>query len=97
MCARRNFTKIIKMGDKEFYVDGVAWGTYYCSRGRMYMSNGDPGYPDDEELTIDEIEITHIDCHIGEEEIEVTPEDEKEIEDYLYEYLVEDLGEWDID
>lgn len=24
-------------------------GSYYFSKGRMYMKNGDPGYPDDEE------------------------------------------------
>ena len=24
-------------------------GSYYFSKGRMYMPNGDPGYPDDEE------------------------------------------------
>lgn len=95
--AVRHFSEFIQKDGKEFYVEGKAWGTYSCSNGRLYMSNGDPGYPDEEELEIDEVEITHIDCSIGEEEVEVLPEDEKEIEEYLFDYLGEDLYDWEID
>lgn len=48
-------------------------GDYYYSPGRMYMSNGDPGYPDEE--SIDDTEVTDIDeYHVYKDGEELTEE-----------------------
>lgn len=48
-------------------------GDYYYSPGRMYMPNGDPGYPDEE--SIDDAEVTDIDeYHVYKDGEELTEE-----------------------
>lgn len=48
-------------------------GDYYYSPGRMYMPNGDPGYPDEE--SIDDTEVTDIDeYHVYKDGEELTEE-----------------------
>jgi len=34
-----------------------ALATYTFVKGRMYMRNGDPGYPDEEDFEIDDIDV----------------------------------------
>lgn len=54
------------------YTVSVA-GDYYYSPGRMYMPNGDPGYPDEE--NIDDTEVTDIDeYHVYKDGEELTEE-----------------------
>lgn len=43
--------------NKLLRADITAHGTYTFIRGRRYMSNGDPGYPDEDDFEIDDIDI----------------------------------------
>lgn len=78
----------------EVEIDGVSYifglyaeAEYSYTPGRMYMRNGDPGYPDDEEL-----EVTHVEMSVVTEldsGKEVTDKDilqriEDEVTDELY-------------
>lgn len=61
--------------------------SYYYSLGRMYMPNGDPGYPDESELE----RVSDMDCEITEIcdadgnkiDTELTDAEKKEFEDYM--------------
>lgn len=61
-------------GEVEFTYDGkllcadvTAHGTYTFVKGRRYMPNGDPGYPDEEDFEIDDLEVNSIyDTETGE-------------------------------
>lgn len=46
--------------ENDFEVTFFARGSHYHDNGRMYMPNGDPGYPPEDEINIDYIEITSI-------------------------------------
>lgn len=53
--------------DLEIEIDGVfysvdveATASYYHDDGRMYMRNGDPGYPPDDDFEIDEVNINSV-------------------------------------
>lgn len=48
---------VFNYNNEEYEADVSARGTYSFSRGRMYMRNGDPGYPDEEDFEIDDIEV----------------------------------------
>lgn len=52
----------------ENYTFSVDW-TYHFTRGQMYMSNGDPGYPDEEDLdwtaTLTHIEGAEVKGFVG--------------------------------
>lgn len=43
--------------DEQYEATVQASATYYFRKGRMYMRNGDPGYPDEEDFDIDEVEV----------------------------------------
>lgn len=85
----------LEINNKWYRVDVEAEASYYYSPGRMYMRNGDPGYPPDESFDIDDIYATWYEM-IGdsEDEIEVTPT--REMEDVLEDYL-KDLDRWTFD
>lgn len=40
----------------DYTVDVTAHADYYYDAGRMYMSNGDPGYPPESEFEIEEVD-----------------------------------------
>ena len=42
--------------DKFYSIECTAYGTYAYDPGCMYMRNGDPGYPPEESLDVDEVE-----------------------------------------
>lgn len=73
-------SKIIGFYAGEFDLDDLSIeytvsvkGDYYYSPGRMYMPNGDPGYPDEE--SIDDTEVTDInEYHVYKDGEELTEE-----------------------
>lgn len=86
-----------------YTVSFEAEAEYVYVPGKMYMNNGDPGYPPDEELDIKHINIKEIivyddngDAIFVYDGIETLPDTEKEqIVDELYNMLYElDLSEW---
>lgn len=46
-----------KYKDEEYEAQVSASGTYTFVKGRKYMANGDPGYPDEESFDIDDIDV----------------------------------------
>lgn len=46
---------------KDYTVDVTAHADYYYDAGRMYMRNGDPGYPPESELTIEDVDAVWYD------------------------------------
>lgn len=42
---------------EEYEATVCATGTYTFIKGRRYMPNGDPGYPDEEDFEIDDVDI----------------------------------------
>ena len=44
--------------DDEVEVEVTVYQDWYFESGRMYLSNGDPGYPDEFEVDITEWEVT---------------------------------------
>lgn len=69
-------------------------GSYYYSKGRMYMKNGDPGYPDDEEYEGPFFEDIDDYTIYDDEGNECTEERCEQIE-LLIQKDVEDNKEWD--
>ena len=72
----------------DYLVDVEASGSLIYSPGRMYMPNGDPGYPDESELTIEDIDSTWRKIiNEDEEPVEVEPDSDmlSILEEYLYE------------
>lgn len=79
----------------ECYVTALA--DYRYEQGKMYMRNGDPGYPDDEELDIISLSVSDI-SKVEDNGDRVTVDDTDTVaavtgavEDYLYEM---DLENW---
>lgn len=46
----------------DYTVDVTAHADYYYDAGRMYMRNGDPGYPPESELTIEDVDAVWYDA-----------------------------------
>lgn len=86
-----NFSGDVDYDKRKFYVECRVSGDYYYRPGKMYMRNGDPGYPEEEE--IDDIAIEEIACYEyfedKEEPVEVNPFD-LEIVAYLEEEVLWD-------
>ena len=84
----------------ELEVNGVTYSIYVtaeasCSyySGRMYMRNGDPGYPAEEEFELEEVEFT---ASYLEDETEVTDKEVlKAISDELDEWLNDNSDKFD--
>lgn len=84
-------------GDVHFVVDGRGYvatvearGTYYFRKGCMYLRNGDPGHPDEEEFTIDDVDVQEV---RDAETEEVVPYNETEMYDAL-EAALQDEDDW---
>lgn len=50
-------TVTFSYNEKEYEAEVHAKATYTHIPGRRYMSNGDPGYPDEDDFEIDDIEV----------------------------------------
>lgn len=88
--------------DVEFMVYGTCEGmyTYYHQDGRMYMKNGDPGYPEETELIQDRFDcwVTSIELDGVEQEDMTLSDDEMEKFDiYMSEKLDKEAEEYDYD
>lgn len=87
----------LDVGDNTYTVAVEARASYYFSPGRMYMPNGDPGYPDESEFELLDVDATwYIYDEEKDENVEVPEENvTSEMESALDEYLEElDLDEW---
>ena len=65
----------------DYTVDVTAHADYYYDAGRMYMRNGDPGYPPESELTIEDVDAVWYDA--DGKKVEATEEMTTALEDYL--------------
>lgn len=76
-------------------VNVEATANYYYSPGRMYMRNGDPGYPSEEELDIEDVDATwyEVDEDGNETEVEPTSEMKSALDDYLNDL---DIDSWSL-
>ena len=72
----------LTINDKEYCAIVQAEATYSSTPGRMYMANGDPGYPDEEEFDIDSIDARWFDDENN--EVNATSEMEIALERWLY-------------
>ena len=84
----------------DYLVDVEASGSLIYAPGRMYMPNGDPGYPDESELTIEDIDSTWRKIiNEDEEPIDVEPDSDmlSILEEYLYEQDDWDYEEYERD
>lgn len=71
-------------------VSGTIRASYRCTviPGRMYMPNGDPGYPDEYEEDLIRFEIGSVTCYDedgNEKEYELTPEEYSRFEQHMLE------------
>lgn len=80
----------ITVNGHTYSVNVVAYGTYTHIPGRKYMRNGDPGYPDEDDFEIDEVNATWTDENGN------VVEETEEMYDVLEECLYEDDG-WEDD
>ena len=55
-----NGCRTYTINGREFECEFKAYGTYYYDAGCMYLRNGDPGYPPEEECEVAEIELLSI-------------------------------------
>lgn len=80
------------------YTASVTGEHYYCP-GRMYMPNGDPGYPEEDEVDITHIEVTDYtvyDMQAGEEvSTEWYTQHASEVLHNIKEDITEDNINWD--
>lgn len=65
----------------DYTVDVTAHADYYYDAGRMYMRNGDPGYPPESELNIEDVEAVWYDA--DGKKVEATEEMTDALEGYL--------------
>lgn len=73
--------------DKLYSIECTAYGTYSYYPGCMYMRNGDPGYPPEENFDVDKVEA------IWRDEDGNKVEEAKDMRDALIEHF-EDNPEW---
>ena len=68
-----------------------AVGSYYYDPGCMYLRNGDPGYPPEEELTVTDVNIKEVTDENG--DILKPEQYDKELSEAIDEALYEE-GDW---
>ena len=64
-----------------YTIDVTAYADYYYDSGRMYMSNGDPGYPPESEFTIEDVDASWYDADGN--KVDATEEMHNALEAYL--------------
>lgn len=83
-----NGNVVFRYNDEEYEATVRAQATYTFIKGRRYMPNGDPGYPDEEDLEIDDVDVEAV----FKDGVEVPYEEDMydEIEQSLYDVNWED-------
>lgn len=81
--------KTYTINEDEYEVEFKAYGTYWHDPGCMYLRNGDPGYPPEEDIEIDDVEIESIFRYdpVIDDGVEVV--DDEEIEEAIEEAIIE--------
>lgn len=77
-----------KHKDEEYEATVHASGTYTFVKGRRYMANGDPGYPDEEDFEIDDVDVEAV--FKDGEEVPYTEDMDSAIDSALYDVDWED-------
>ena len=103
MMSDMSFSGILNFSVDEVDYSGeiCAKGTGYYYPGRMYMPNGDPGYPDEEEFELKSFEVLTLFNEETEEDLLEKYNSDKEfkakidsaVEDSLY--IAEENSEWE--
>lgn len=78
-----NGNVIFEWNDKQYEATVNASATYSFRPGRMYMPNGDPGYPDEEDFEIEEFNVEAVFDENG-DEVPYSEDMYDAIEDALY-------------
>lgn len=86
---RLKFNKEIELDGVYYIVEGTVSGTHYHTEGCYCLPNGDPGYPTEDEIEIEDFEID--DCYDEDNPDEDLPDDivqklYEEIDDIDWEY-----------
>ena len=84
----KNDALALTVNGVDYTVDVTAHADYYYDAGRMYMRNGDPGYPPESDLNIEDVEAVWHDA--DGKVVEATEEMTTALEDYL-----QDSDEWE--
>jgi hypothetical protein len=79
----------LEMADTVYLVQVHATAAYTYTAGRMYMDNGDPGYPPEDDFEITDIDAVWLDEN--DKEIQPTEEMRTALEKYLNEM---DFSRW---
>lgn len=80
-----------------YEIEFSANGTYYYDSGRMYMPNGDPGYPPEEDFDVDEVTLDFVRdksaeaIKAGTDEVDVYDSLDTETKELIEEAIVEAL------
>lgn len=84
----------LDVGGQSYKINVYAKGTYYYHPAVMYLRNGDPGYPEEEDLEIEDVDVVWYKVDENDEKVEVEPTEEmtEALNDYLYNL---DWDQWD--
>lgn len=79
----------ISLGTFDYIVDVDAKASYYHDDGCMYLRNGDPGYPPEDDFDIEEVNVNSVKYEDEDGNmVEVTDEAIlKQVEDKVWDYL----------
>ena len=84
----KNDALALTVNGVDYTVDVTAHADYYYDAGRMYMRNGDPGYPPESDLNIEDVNAVWHD-EDG-KQVKATEDMTTALEDYL-----QDSDEWE--
>ena len=93
--------RFVTLNDVEYYVEYEAYGTWYHDPGCMYLKNGDPGYPPEDDMEVEEIHcfVSYDDEDRAEEQVPeaIVTEITEMIEELIYDGTidVDYADDWD--
>ena len=84
----------LEFEDKDYRVEVNATAVEYHEPGRMYLSNGDPGYPPEDEFELKSVDATWY-LITDEDENEVKVQPTKEMSSFLNDWLVDNQDKFE--
>ena len=97
---RWNGCRTYTVNGREFECEFKAYGTYYYDAGCMYLRNGDPGNPPEEETEVGDIEFDSIieyEPNTDADGVDVTNTLDAETVELLEELIAEDCNDGEIE
>lgn len=87
----------IEVNGKSWWVTGVGYADYSYTSGCMYMRNGDPGYPDEEDFEVTDVDIERA-SYYSEEKDDYIEVDVKDVPQEVINVIMDKLNDddtWD--